>query len=64
MNTLLGYHSVIEQVVFAVVSILWVTSYDTQLNSRSSQTEKSKRINENFIKGNIMNSLRFLYSNE
>ena len=39
MNALLGYHSIKEQVVFIVVSILWVTSYVTQLNPKLSQTD-------------------------
>ena len=39
MSTLLGYHSIMEQVVFAVVSILWATSCDTQLNSGPSQRD-------------------------
>lgn len=39
MNTLLGYHSIMEQFVFAVVSILWATSCDTQLKPGPSQTD-------------------------
>ena len=39
MNTLLGYHSFMEQVVFAVVSILWATSCDTQLKPGPSQMD-------------------------
>ena len=39
MNKLLGYHSILEQAVFSVVSVLRVTSYVTQLNPRSSETD-------------------------
>ena len=39
MNTLLAYHSIMEQVEFAVVSILWATSCDTQLKPGPSQTD-------------------------